>query len=245
MGVWYRALNPGDTSGVLTFSAELQKHRDTSLGTLCVGDFNVHNRKWLVHSARNSPEGKALEETCSDLGLRQLVREPTRENYLLDLVLTDLEGVSCKVLPGVADHALVSATLKLQVPKTEAVEREVWVFSKANWTKAKELLAETDWTYLDNLDADTAAAHLEERILAVTRDCVPKRLVQDRKSAHPWLTPETRTGSSKAQSKRNSRGDAGSKGVQRRYTPGVHRVRTARATRTLNTNGWLKEVVEA
>ena len=54
--VWYRAPDPGQTKGVDTLKEELVKHREASLGTLAVGDFNVHNRKWLVHSAKNSPE---------------------------------------------------------------------------------------------------------------------------------------------------------------------------------------------
>ena len=92
-GVWYRAPAPGETTGVTIFREEYCKHREGTLGSVVVGDFNVHQRQWLVHSAKNTPEGKALEDTCRDEGLKQLVREPTREEYLLDLVLSDLDGV--------------------------------------------------------------------------------------------------------------------------------------------------------
>ena len=85
-----------------------------------------------------------------------MVREPTRENYLLDLVLSDVEGVRCKVLPGVSDHKLVAATLKLTVPKTEVVQRVVWDFAKADWTAVKTFLKETDWTCLSSLEAEEA-----------------------------------------------------------------------------------------
>ena len=80
---------------------------------------------------KNTPEGKALQRTCEELGLRQQVREPTRKEettgneYLLDLVLTDLEDVKCTVEAGVADHKLVVATLKLAVPVEETVQRIV------------------------------------------------------------------------------------------------------------------------
>ena len=116
--LWYRPPAPGKTDGVDTFSEELQKHRSKTLGTSVVGDLNVHHRKWLVHSARNTVEGKKLEETCNEHGLRQLVRELTREEYLLDLVLTDIEEVMCSVEHEVSDHKLVTATAAGGKPST-------------------------------------------------------------------------------------------------------------------------------
>lgn len=190
LGVWYRAPDPGQTEGVDSFKEELCKHQRATLGTLVVGDFNVHHKKWLVYSARNSPEGSALEETSRNCGLRQLVREPTREDYLLDLVLTDQENVSCKVRTGVSDHKLVTSTLKLQVPKTETVPREVWDFAKADWDTLKELLQETDWTCLASLGADEGAEYFNKHLLTALRKCVPHRLLWEKKRTHPWLTDE-------------------------------------------------------
>ena len=150
----------------------------------------MHQRKWLVHSAKNTPEGTALEETCQERGLRQLVREPTRGEYLLDLVLSDQEDVLCRVLHGVSDHKLVEATLRLQVPKTETVPREVWNFAKADWTRAKELLKDANWHCLEHLGADEGAAYFNERLLEVLRQCVPRKTLWEKKRTHPWLTDE-------------------------------------------------------
>ena len=77
------------------------------LGTIIVGDMNVHHKKWLWKSSRNSAEGEALQKFCSESGMQQLVREATREQYLLDLVLSDVEACKCKVLPRIADHCLI------------------------------------------------------------------------------------------------------------------------------------------
>ena len=95
--VWYRPPKPGDCKGIERFREELEQHEALGLGVLVVGDLNVHNLAWLKHSARNSPEGRALQDLCEEVGLQQLVREPTRGEYLLDLVLSDFEGVKCKV----------------------------------------------------------------------------------------------------------------------------------------------------
>ena len=51
-----------------------------------------------------------------ELGLTQLVRETTRGGHLLDLVLFSFPGVKAGVLPLIADHKLVTATLKLSMP---------------------------------------------------------------------------------------------------------------------------------
>lgn len=45
---------------------------------------------------------------------------------MLDLALSDIAGVRAKVLPKIADHAVVEVTAPLPVPKSRAIEREVW-----------------------------------------------------------------------------------------------------------------------
>ena len=120
-----------------------------------------------------------MQRACEELGLRQQVREPTRKEkttekeYLLDLVLTDLEDVKCVVEAGVADHKLVVATLKLAVPVEETVERTVWVFDKADWDALRTELAETNWDSLQELGADKAAQTATERVLEALKKHVP------------------------------------------------------------------------
>ena len=77
------------------------------MGTIIVGDTNTHHRRWLRYSARNSAEGEALKTFCDNQGLQQMVKERTQSDYLLDLLLTDVDGVRCKVLPKIADHKLL------------------------------------------------------------------------------------------------------------------------------------------
>ena len=75
-------------------------------------------RQWLRFSDRNSVEGLALQTTCRDLGLCQIVREPTRERSLLDLVLTDVANARASVLPAVADHKMVLITTDICAPRS-------------------------------------------------------------------------------------------------------------------------------
>ena len=149
--------------------------------------FILHNKAWLRFSSGNSAEGKLFEEHCSTLGLTQLVREPTRENYLLDLVLTDLEDVSCRVAPGVSDHERVECKLKLVVPAETTVQRTVWDFHKAEWELLRQLLRNTSWTFVSEEDPDTAAEKLNDILLEYLGRSVPQRQVQEKKRTHPWL----------------------------------------------------------
>ena len=97
-----------------TFQTELQGLSDLAIGSISLGDLNVHNRQWLRYSSHDSPEGRAMKDACDELGLEQLVRSPTREGHLLDLVVTDIAGVKVQTLPAISDHKLVTAELKFK-----------------------------------------------------------------------------------------------------------------------------------
>ena len=67
-----------------------------------------------------------------------MVKEPTRNDYLLDLVITDIGGSVAKVLPKIADHnAVLVKVPKLAIKELE-VEREVWMLKKAKWNSIKK-----------------------------------------------------------------------------------------------------------
>ena len=89
-------------------------------------DLNVHSVKWLRHSTRETAEGFALASQSAELGLRQMVRAPTRGPYLLDLVPSGLEDIDIQVQPGLSDHIIVSVDLRIAVPKATHVSRQVW-----------------------------------------------------------------------------------------------------------------------
>ena len=102
-------------------------------------------------------------------------------------MLTDLqEAVQCKVLPKLADHSLVLASVLLEVPKEVRVEREKWLFEKASWIAFKAELATTDWNrvFFNTADdpkltnctaelADLAAKSFTDFLLTTARKHVP------------------------------------------------------------------------
>ena len=73
-----------------------------------------------------------------------VVTEPTREKYLLDLVITDMDSlVRTMVLPRVADHGLVLVNVKADVLETSFVHREYWKFAEADWTALQKEIMQT------------------------------------------------------------------------------------------------------
>ena len=92
----YRPPSPSNVETIKSFEAEYLKHKAGAVGLFTLGDLNVHSVRWLTHSARESVEGRLLRNHSDQLGLRQLVTEPTRGKYLVDLVLTDVPDCTAK-----------------------------------------------------------------------------------------------------------------------------------------------------
>ena len=185
---WYRPPARAEIRSIDSFSKEWRDISNSCIGTIAVGDINVHSRRWLHHSSGETVEGTALQAACVTLGAQQLVRSPTRGENLLDLVLTDIEGVKARVVPGVSDHDIVVASLKLSVPETEVSEREVWDFGKGDWDGLHDASVESDWSFIARVDTDRAASDLTADILAKAERFIPRRQLKERKTTHPWLS---------------------------------------------------------
>jgi hypothetical protein len=189
---WYRPPKPGDASEVTNFAKEWTTHKHLALGTLLLGDLNLHQRRWLRHSTGgNTREGEAMETFCHQNGFAQLVKSPTRGENLLDLALTDLPNWRCDVLPPLADHCLLAASTTLHVPTTTPHRRTVRCFDAADWERLGASLEETDWSFLTTCNPTDGARELTRHLLQLTDDAIPSRVLKTPKSSHPWLTDTT------------------------------------------------------
>ena len=131
-GVWYRPPSYGEIDSIDSLADELQENVDNSIGTILVGDLNVHHKGWLRLSSGTPPEGKRLFQVCSERGLVECVGCPTRGNHLLDLVLTDFpKQVSTEILPCISDHKVVLCNLQLSIPFAGPAPRRVFLFHRA------------------------------------------------------------------------------------------------------------------
>ena len=79
--------------------------------------------------------------------MRQLVREPTRGKYLLDLVLTDVPECTARPCAAVADHKGVLTQVTFKIKETATHKREVWQFGDADWERIASNTQETSWDF--------------------------------------------------------------------------------------------------
>ena len=86
LGVWYRPPARGEIASIRSLEEEFEEFGEGTVGTVLVGDMNVHERTWLRYSNGTSLEGRELQNMSVVHGLEQLIREPTRLNpdHLLD-----------------------------------------------------------------------------------------------------------------------------------------------------------------
>ena len=141
LGVWYRPPRRGDVASISVFDAELKKFDEDFIGRIIVGDMNVHNKDWLQFSSGISPEGLKLENVCAAHGLKQFVKEATRGEYLLDLVLSDLGScLQSSVHNGILekDHRCVLCQVNISISASHAPSRTIFDFGKAKWKEFKD-----------------------------------------------------------------------------------------------------------
>ena len=188
LGVWYR---PPDESRELleTLAAELEQHSPGHIGIFLLCDANIHHKRWLKFSESNSSLGQELQEICDGAGLVQIVREPTRKKNLLDLVLTTMPDI-CRttVLASLTDHRAVLCEVQLKAPEIVESTREVWNFRDADWNGLKSALRSQSWEFLRAGSASDGAQELTSAILKTAKAFIPKRILREQKSTHPWIT---------------------------------------------------------
>ncbi len=186
--VWYRPPAPGELEPVRAFVADWERLSPQYIGTIVVGDLNLHHIRWLRHSSHCSVEGALLYRFCCDNGFKQLVRKPTREGHLLDLVLSDMnEALKTTVLPKIADHNVVRTRFALQVPQTTLHRREVFLYKSADWNGMRRFFRNSEWSWIDQLGVDDACEKFVSLVLDGVREHVPTCICHDRTTSHPWL----------------------------------------------------------
>jgi len=190
LSCWYRPPCYGEVESINTFAYEWNSYSSLAIGTVVVGDLNLHNKKWLYFSRNTSPEGLRMQQWCSERGFRERVQKPTRGPNLLDLVLTDMpDHVSTVVLPELADHRLVMVSLSLPPLSLPSSSRACWKYAQANWRGLKRFFRSTDWQFLYGLSSDGAVRALTKYILTAMHTFIPRVVVQNA-SSHPWLNAD-------------------------------------------------------
>ena len=175
-------------------NGELQQFCGDWAGHILLGDFNVHESAWLRYSSGTSRDGRELYEFCVERGFEEHVGEPTRGEYLLDFVLSDLGPlVNAKAVLGIADHKGVLGKLSFPLPDISVIEREVFLYSKAKWSSLRRAICNTDWhQFISPVDADASATNFERELMRLIRKLIPSRVFHNEKKDHAWLDDRCR-----------------------------------------------------
>ena len=183
---WYR---PGSTThdGFESYTADLQRLCSEATGIIVTGDLNIHHERWLRYSNANTSIGADLRIISENFGMHQIVREPTRENYLLDLFLTDIADTKIEVGPKIADHKFLFAQIPFPELSSLNICRKRFNLRRAKWKDLKDALKNFTWDPLRQGSADDAAAFFLDALWTLLCTFIPYEEVILQQRSHPWL----------------------------------------------------------
>ena len=152
---WYRPPNRGETDSIISFVTEYEQLRHQAFSTIVFGDLNVHQLRWLEHSRDNTPEGRLLESFAVKNGFVEIIRQPTRGKYLLDLFLTDLTGnYETSILPSISDHMCTCMSIDIVVSPPIPIITDRWNFGAADWKSMYKKLSLANCSLMDAMDVN-------------------------------------------------------------------------------------------
>ena len=149
------------------------------------GPNNFYHARLLRYSNANSIQGADLKIVSENFGLQQLVHEPTRYEYLLDLFLTDVAGSKVRVGPRIADHNFLLASLPLPEVTDLQFTRSRFNTSRINWPTLRSALVDIDWSPMNRGTGDDAATSFMELLWIVLWTHIPFEQVVVKKRSHP------------------------------------------------------------
>ena len=189
IGCWYRPPSYSESASITSLESEIAGHAPDAVGVVIAGDMNIHHRPWLTYSSSATSAGRKLFDVCCSLGLSERVGQPTRGQYLLDLVLADLgDAVTCQVLPGLSDHCAILCGIRAAIPKAVVLPRRCFLYRQARWHELNRSLSSINWFGVLPLDdPSSAVAVFTGIVLEAAKTHIPFKKLHLRKSTHPWL----------------------------------------------------------
>ena len=166
--------------------------------TIITGDFNCRSSQWWENDIDNY-EGKLFEPFTSDLGLNQLITEPTHlmgeSKSCIDLIFTDqpnlfLESGVHPTLHDQCHHQIIYGMLSIKNPAPPPYKRRLWYYDKANIAAIRKSIEMFHWR--EALENITCPSHqveiLNEVLLNIFSNFIPNEFVTVKPKDVPWIT---------------------------------------------------------
>ena len=133
------------------------------------GDFNAPDLKWNYLEPTNcSLNSERLLEIIDEHGLTQLVKAPTTDDNILDLVLTNNVNIinNVRVVPGISDHDMVLFEVNLACRRKKPVRRKIYMRKRADTTHIEKELQDfaNDFEEMKNESVDVKWNMFQQRL---------------------------------------------------------------------------------
>ena len=133
------------------------------------GDFNTPDLKWNhLETSNCSSNSERLLEIIDGHGLTQLVKEPTRDDNIPDLVLTNNVNIinNVRVIQGISDHDMVLFEVNLACRREKPIRRKIYVRKRADTTRIKREMRDfaNDFKEIKNESVDAKWIMFQQRL---------------------------------------------------------------------------------
>ena len=197
VGAYYRPHSNDETSFEIMTQTFQELQKDTNQPIILAGDLNYPGVDWITRELKKDcPSSRLHKEFMEFLEaneLTQLINQPTRNENILDLVITNspdtVHGV--KVIPGISDHdgcAVVEFHFptKQVRPKYKCVQN----FALADWLAFHQDLEKVKCNIISKADtatADELYSEFAEAIEEGIRKYIPTKSFRENKKL-PFVT---------------------------------------------------------
>ena len=160
---------------------------------LLLADMNDKCRVWSDPHI-NSELGDRLVSLLLSNNLYQLIQEPTRENSILDLLITDSPGyiLNSYVNPPLAtlDHCLIGGTLAFKHSPNISFARTVFDYKNTDFLALDTQLIAAPWELIYNHETsiDVILGNWYGIFWSIFNKHVPQKIIKIRTKNEPWFT---------------------------------------------------------
>ena len=183
----------------INFEVLLSKiYAENPFCVVVTGDFNCRSTQWWENDIENN-EGKLLEPLASELGLHQLISEPTHlmgdSKSCIDLIFTNQPNlfIESGVHPSLHEqchHQIVHGKLSVSNITSPPYSRRIWYYDKANFVAIVKSIEMFNWK--EHLDSTTCPNEqvklLNEVLLNIYSNFIPNKVKTIRPRQAPWIT---------------------------------------------------------
>ena len=188
-----------DTNSLVGLEKSLKRASNIKNAAVIMGgDFNLPGFNWEDNSLKpgtnHTKQHYCLIDILNDTGLTQIVKEPTRNGNILDLIITNLPNqVSrSKIIPGISDHDIVYTEFHIAPHKTKLPPRNIPIYKNANWNSIKSeltVLYEQIIKFHQEKDVDSLWNIFKCKLHDLIKEHIPHKQIKS-KSSLPWISAE-------------------------------------------------------